>query len=116
LREVLLQHYREVPRSGDQQVIKAFPAQDADEAFRDRVRSWRPDRAADDANVRAGEHRVECGGQLAVPVADQKPELGGAVAEVDEQVAGLGDPGPGGVAVIPAMYTRRRPCSITTRM
>ena len=35
---------------------------------------------------------------LAVPVADQEPELVGVVAEVHEQVAGLlGDPGPGGV-------------------
>ena len=35
---------------------------------------------------------------LAVPVADQEPELVGVVAEVHEQVAGLlGDPGPGGM-------------------
>ena len=38
------------------------------------------------------------GGEFAVPVADQEPELIGVFAEVHEQVAGLlGDPGPGGV-------------------
>ena len=35
------------------------------------------------------EDGVEGGGELAVPVADQEPELGGAVVEVHEQVAGL---------------------------
>ena len=75
-----------------------------------------PDWGADDADVGAGEHCVEGGGELAVPVADQEPELLGVVAEVDQQVAGLlGDPAPVGWAVIPARCTRRRPCSITTR-
>ena len=85
-------------RSGDQEVVEAFAAQGADPAFRDRVRSRCSDRGADDADVGAGEHRVEGGGELAVAVADQEPEPVGVVAEVHEQVAGLlGDPGPGGV-------------------
>ena len=55
-------------------------------------------RSADDPDVGAGEDSVERGGELAVPVADQEPELVGAVAEVHEQVAGLlGHPVPGGV-------------------
>jgi hypothetical protein len=33
----LLKHYREVARSGDQQVIEAFAAQRADPALRDHV-------------------------------------------------------------------------------
>ena len=79
-------------------MVEAFPAQCPDEAFRDRVRPWCPDRGADDADVRAGEHGVERGGEFAVPVADQEPEPIGAFVEVDEQVAGLlGDPGSGGV-------------------
>jgi hypothetical protein len=41
------------------------------------------------ADVGAGEHGVECGGEPAVAVADQEPELVDAVAEVDGQVAGL---------------------------
>ena len=68
------------------------------EALGDRVRPRCPDWGADDADVGAGEHGVEGGGELAVPVADQEPELLGAVAEVHQQVAGLlGDPGAGGV-------------------
>ena len=46
----------------------------------------------------SGEDRVEGGGELAVPVADHESELGGVVAEVHQEVAGLlGDPGAGGV-------------------
>ena len=36
--EVLLQYHREVALSGDQELVEAFPAERADEAFRDRVR------------------------------------------------------------------------------
>jgi hypothetical protein len=41
--EVLLQHCREVARSGDQKVIEAFAAQRSDEALGDRVRARCPD-------------------------------------------------------------------------
>jgi len=51
--EVLLQYHREVALSGDQELVEAFPAERADEAFRDRVRARRPYRGADDANVGA---------------------------------------------------------------
>jgi len=96
--DVLVQYKVEVAWSGDQEVVEAFLAQGADEAFRDRVRPWCPYRGADDPDVGTGEDRVEGGGELAVPVADQELESVGAFAEVDEQVAGLlGDPGPGGV-------------------
>jgi hypothetical protein len=89
-----------VARSGDQKVIEAFAALGADPALRDGIRARCPDRAADDADVGAGEHGVEGGGELAVAVAvaDQEPGSFGLVAEVHEQVAGLlGDPGAGGV-------------------
>ena len=60
------------------------------------------DRGADDADVGAGEHRVEGCDELAVWVADQKPELLGLVAEIHEQVAGLlGHPGAGGMGGYP---------------
>jgi hypothetical protein len=49
-------------------------------------------------DVGAAEHRVKGGAELAVPIADQEPELLGAVAEVHQEVAGLlGDPGAGGM-------------------
>jgi hypothetical protein len=80
------------------------------------------ERGSGDADVGAGEDRVEGGGELAVPVADQEPELIGSVAKVDEQVAGLlGDPGAGGVGGDPGEVDAatglrpRRSCSITSR-
>ena len=79
-------------------MVEAFPTERADEAFRDRVRPWSSGRGADDPDVGTGEHGVKGGGELAVSVADQESEPVGAVAEVDEQVAGLlGDPDAGGM-------------------
>ena len=72
LLDELLQRYREVARSGDQEVIEAFPAQRPD-PFGDGVRSWRSDQGADAADVGVGEDRVEGGGELAVAVTDQEP-------------------------------------------
>jgi hypothetical protein len=94
---ILPQHCSEVPGSGDQEVVEAFAAQRADEAFGDRIRPGCPDRGAD-ADVGASERGVERGGELAVPVRGSRPEPVGAVAEVHDQVAGLlGDPSPGGM-------------------
>jgi hypothetical protein len=112
-----VQHCRKVAWSGDQKLIEAFAAQGADSAFRDGVRSRCTDRSADDADVSARENRVEGGGKLGISVADEEPKPGGVVAEVHEQVADLlGDPGSGGVCGDSAMCTRRRLCSIITRM
>jgi hypothetical protein len=47
----------EVSRSGDQEVVEAFPAQCPDKPFRDRVRSRCTDRGADDLDVVGGETR-----------------------------------------------------------
>jgi hypothetical protein len=50
--------------------------------FGDRVRSRCSDRGADDADVRAGEHGVEGGGELAVPITPlRRDRLGGLVHE-----------------------------------
>ncbi len=96
--EILTQDDVEVAWSGDQEVVEAFPAQGADEAFRESVRPRCPHRGADDADIGTGEDRVERGGELAIPVTDQEPEPLGALAEVHQEVAGLlGHPVPGGV-------------------
>jgi hypothetical protein len=58
--------------SGDQKMIEAFAAQGADPAFRNGVRARCADRGADDADVGAGEYRVEGGGELAVLVASPR--------------------------------------------
>jgi hypothetical protein len=59
-----LAHEVEMAWSGDQQVVEAFPAQSADEAFRDRVRPGCRDRGAEDPDVGTGEDCVERGGEL----------------------------------------------------
>ena len=101
------QYEVEVAWSGDQEVVEAFPAQGADEPFCDRVCPRRLGGGADDADVGAGEHGVERGGEFAVPVADQEPEPVGVLAEVHEQVAGLlGDPPAGGMGGDPACAVR----------
>jgi hypothetical protein len=53
--QILVQHYRGVACSGDQEVVEAFAAQGPDPAFGDRIRSGRSNRDADDADVGAGE-------------------------------------------------------------
>jgi hypothetical protein len=73
----------QVAWSGDQQVVEAFAAQRADEALGDRVRPRCPDWGVDDADVGAGEHGVDGVGELGIAVADQEPELLGAVTEGD---------------------------------
>ena len=79
-------------------MIEAFAAQRADPTLRNGVRPGCPDRGADDADVGAGEHGVERGGELAVSVADKESEPVGPLSEVHQQVAGLlGDPRPGGM-------------------
>ena len=100
---VLAHHCCEVAGPGDQEVVKALPAQRADEALGDRVRPRCLDRCADDSDVRTGEDRVERGGELVVPVADQEPEPVRAGVEIHQQVAGLlSDPDTGGVSGDPA--------------
>ena len=87
--DVLPQHCSEVAGSKDQEMVEAFPAQRADEAFRNCVRPGCPDGRADYPDVGASEHGVERGCELAVPVADQETESFRVVVEVHERVAGL---------------------------
>jgi hypothetical protein len=66
------------------EVVEGFPAQGADDPFCDRLARGRPDRGAMILMSAPGEHGVEGGGELAISVADQEPELVGAVAEVHQ--------------------------------
>ena len=115
--DVLAEHGCEMPWAGDEDLIEAFTAQTPDAPFRDRVRSRCPHWGADDADVRAGEDRVEGGGELAVPVADQKPEPRSVITQVHEYVAGLlSHPGPGGMGGDPGDVHATAAVSITTRI
>jgi hypothetical protein len=84
-------------------LLRLFAAQGADPALRDRVRPASLRRRLDDADPVSVEDAVEGSGELGVAIADQEPELLGAVGEVHQQVANLlghpiaagmgGDPG-----------------------
>jgi hypothetical protein len=78
----LLQHQREVARPGDQKVVEALAAQRLDEALCDRVRPRRPHGGAQDGRTSVPANTALKAGLNAVPVADQEPELLGAVADV----------------------------------
>jgi hypothetical protein len=72
----------EVSWSGDEDVVEAFAAQGADPALRDRVRPGSLRRRLEDADSVCVEDVVDGSGELGVAIADQEPELLGAVGEV----------------------------------
>jgi hypothetical protein len=95
---VLGEHCCGMPLVDDQDAVEELAADGAPEPFGDRVGPRRPHRRLDDPDIDRGEHRVERGGELGVPIADEEPEAAAGVVEVHEQVAGvLGEPGAGGV-------------------
>jgi hypothetical protein len=80
-----------------QDPVQALGAYGAYPSFGIGVCPRRPGRDLDYLGTGRGEHRVEGSAELSVAVADEEPEPGGALAQVDEQIAGgLGDPGAGG--------------------
>ena len=89
----------QVPFANDQDAVGEFGSDGQDEAFGEAVRSRASGWDLDGVDPGAGEGGVERGRELAGAVADEKPERGGPVVEVHEQVAGLlGGPSSGGVA------------------
>jgi hypothetical protein len=78
------------------------------ETFRMGIRAGASGRDLHGFDVGGGEDRVEGCGGLPGAVADQEPEVRGAVAEVHQEVADLlGVHGPSGLAVTPRMGTER---------
>jgi hypothetical protein len=59
----------------DQHVVQALAVQCSHESLRVGVRSRRPDRCLDHPRAVADEDAVERGGELAVPVANEEPEV-----------------------------------------
>ncbi|MDQ1526229.1 MAG: hypothetical protein QOG18_842, partial [Microbacteriaceae bacterium] len=72
VRQVLGEHLSQVSFAVDEQVVGAFPAQGANPALADRVRSGCLDWSLDDLDAFGGEDGVEAGGVLGVPVADEE--------------------------------------------
>jgi hypothetical protein len=98
VRHVFGQHSLKLAPVEDQHPIQQLAADSADPSLSDAVRPRYPHRGARDADGLAGKHSIEDGGELAVAISDQAPELSRAVAEVHQQVPCLlGDPGSGRV-------------------
>src|SRR5439155_25915827 len=78
--------------------VGALLADAADEPLRVAVRPGRPRWDLDEVDAFGGEHGVERGGELRVPVADQEPKRSDPLPHVVQWVAGLlDDPRPGRV-------------------
>jgi len=86
---VLAEHGTGVPFAVDQDPVGALSPDAADEPLGKAVRPGRPRWDLDYVDAFGGEHRVEGSGELGVPVTDQEPKHGCAIAEVHHQVACL---------------------------
>ena len=86
---VLGQHAAEVPLAEDQHAVGDLGADGQDEALGKAVCPRTARRGLDHVDAGIGPDRVERGRELSGPIADEEPEPGGIVAEVDDEVAGL---------------------------
>ena len=84
---VLGQYPTHVVLIDDQQPVKEFPAQGADDPFADGVCSGRLRRAGENPDARCREHGIEGAGELACAIPDQELDRGRALAEVHQEVA-----------------------------
>jgi len=87
--DVLGQDSLEMPASQDQHPVQCLTPNGADPALREGVRPRRPHRCAQHLESLGSKDRIERGGELRIPIADQKPEPAEAIVEAYEQVAGL---------------------------
>jgi hypothetical protein len=78
-----------VPLAEDQHPVGDLGPGGENEPLRKGVRPRAAGRDLHGLDAGCGEDRVEGIGELPGPVADQEPEVGGAVAEVHYEVAGL---------------------------
>src|SRR5664279_534697 len=69
-------------------MIEALLAEGADESLGVRVRTRRTDRSADGLDADRGEHLVEAGGGLGVPVAEEESEAPAGILQVRGEIAG----------------------------
>ena len=89
----------QVPLSEDQDAVGELGSGGQDEAFGVAVGSRTAGRDLDHLDACVGQHRVERGGELSGPIADQEPEPLDVLAEVHDEVAGfLGGPGSVGMS------------------
>jgi hypothetical protein len=77
---VLGQHPPQLPTADDQHPVQQLPSDGADPPFGVGVGPRRPHRRAQHPDPLGREHRVERGGELGIPIPDEKPELADAVS------------------------------------
>lgn len=83
----------------DQHTVKQLTATGLDPPFHNRIHSRHANTAEHDLDPGIGEDRVEQGGVLAVPVADEEPGAAAGVFDIHDQITSrLGDPGCGWVS------------------
>lgn len=105
---VLVEDPLRVSTVEDQQAVGALLAYGADEPLRVGVAVGALWRDLGRGDALAAEDRIEGVSEFRVPVPDQVAEVGRALAELPQQLAGLlGSPGGGGVGVTPRMWTVR---------
>jgi hypothetical protein len=101
---VLGQDAAQVAFAEDQHLVGDFGPGGVHEPFRISMRAGAPRRGLHSLDARAGQDRVRRCGALPGVVADQEPEAGGAVTEIDLEMTDLpGGPRPSGCAVTPGM-------------
>ena len=88
---VRVEHGCEVSFAGDEDPVQTFASDGADPAFGVRVGAWRVRRCLDHFDAGPGEHGIEGGAELRVPVAQQEPEAVGSLVEVHQQIPSLLD-------------------------
>ena len=94
---ILGQHRPQLPTPEDEHPVQHLPPNGTNPPLRIGIRPRRSHRRAQHRQSLGGEDGVECGGELRVPIADQKPEPVDAIIETHEQVTGLlGHPLPTG--------------------
>jgi hypothetical protein len=86
---ILGQHRPQLPAPEDEHPVQHLPPNGANPPLRIGIRPRRSYRRAQHRQSLGGQDGVECGGELRVPIADQKPGPADAIIETDEQVTGL---------------------------
>jgi hypothetical protein len=78
-----------MPLAQDQHAVGELGSDGAHEPFGVTVRPWTTRWDLDRLDAHVGQDGVERGGELACPVADEKPELADPVTEIHHEVADL---------------------------
>jgi hypothetical protein len=86
---VLSQHRLQLSASEDEHPVQHLTPNRPDPSLRVSIRPWRPHRSAQHLDPFSGKDRIERGGELRIPIADQKPEAADTVCELHEQIPGL---------------------------